>query len=67
MVADFKPLGTPVLVTTMHPGWVLTEMGGANAKITIEESAADMMKSIGKLSKTHNGGLFDRNLEIMPF
>ncbi|CAI2350010.1 unnamed protein product [Caenorhabditis sp. 36 PRJEB53466] len=67
MVADFKTLNIPVLVTTIHPGWVQTDMGGANAEITTDESVGHIVESIGKLNASHHGGLFNRQLEQMPF
>ncbi|CAI2349961.1 unnamed protein product [Caenorhabditis sp. 36 PRJEB53466] len=67
LVADFKTLNIPVLVTTIHPGWVLTDMGGPNAEITVDTSASQIVQSIGKLSNNHHGGLFDRQLGQMPF
>ncbi|EFP04157.1 hypothetical protein CRE_07875 [Caenorhabditis remanei] len=67
LVADFKTLNIPVLVTTIHPGWVLTDMGGPDAEITIEESASKIVKSLGQLNQSHAGGLFDRQLSALPF
>ncbi|CAO4374301.1 unnamed protein product [Caenorhabditis nigoni] len=67
LVADFKSLNIPILVTTLHPGWVLTDMGGPNAKITVEESTSKIVNSLDKLNETHNGGLFDRQLKPLPF
>ena len=29
------------IVSSYHPGWVRTDMGGANADISAEESATD--------------------------
>uniref|UniRef100_A0A8R1DXA6 Uncharacterized protein n=1 Tax=Caenorhabditis japonica TaxID=281687 RepID=A0A8R1DXA6_CAEJA len=67
LVADFETLKVPVLVTTIHPGWVLTDMGGPDADITVEESASKIVNSIDRLNSTHHGGLFDRQLGVMPF
>uniref|UniRef100_A0A1I7U462 C-factor n=1 Tax=Caenorhabditis tropicalis TaxID=1561998 RepID=A0A1I7U462_9PELO len=67
LVADFKILNIPILVTTIHPGWVLTDMGGPNAEITIEESASKIVNSLSLLNSSHNGGLFDRQLTPLPF
>ncbi|KAF1757939.1 hypothetical protein GCK72_014397 [Caenorhabditis remanei] len=67
LVADFKTLNIPVLVTTIHPGWVLTDMGGPDAEITIEESASKIVNSLGQLNQSHAGGLFDRQLSALPF
>ncbi|CAO4374300.1 unnamed protein product [Caenorhabditis nigoni] len=67
LVADFKTLNVPVLVTTIHPGWVLTDMGGPHAEISVEESASKIVNSLDKLNQSHNGGLFDRQLTALPF
>ncbi|CAL2047667.1 unnamed protein product [Caenorhabditis brenneri] len=67
LVADFQNLDIKVLVTTIHPGWVITDMGGPDADITVEESTSAIVKSIGKLNESHNGGLFDRHLKEIPF
>ncbi|ULT95949.1 hypothetical protein L3Y34_004542 [Caenorhabditis briggsae] len=67
LVADFKTLNVPVLVTTIHPGRVLTDMGGPHAEITVEESTSKIVNSLDKLNQSHNGGLFDRQLTALPF
>lgn len=67
LVADFQSLDIPVLVTTIHPGWVITDMGGPDADITIEESASKIVNSLSRLDAAHNGGLFDRELIPLPF
>jgi len=55
LAIDLKPLG--IAVTTLHPGWVKTDMGGPNALITAEASVAGMRNLIDRLS-THNTGKF---------
>ncbi|KAF1757917.1 hypothetical protein GCK72_014374 [Caenorhabditis remanei] len=67
MAADFKNLNIPVLITNIHPGWVQTDMGGSNAEISVDESVTKIVASIGKLDASHQGGLFNRDLETMPF
>ncbi|CAB3406615.1 unnamed protein product [Caenorhabditis bovis] len=67
MACDLKNLGIPILVTTIHPGWVKTDMGGQNAEITVDESVGKIVAGFSKLNETHAGGLFDRNIDPMPF
>ena len=38
-----------------HPGWVRTDMGGAGADLTPEQSVADMRRTIAGLSAADNG------------
>ena len=54
----------------MHPGWVQTAMGGADADITPEVSITGMRKVIADAAghaKTHNGGFFDYTGEVIPW
>ena len=52
---DLQPRG--IAVTTLHPGWVLTDMGGPNALITTEQSVTGLRKVITQLS-IQNAGRF---------
>ncbi|KAK5979400.1 C-factor domain protein [Trichostrongylus colubriformis] len=56
-----------ILVASFCPGWVQTDMGGAGASITVEESASALVSSFAKLNKEHHGGYFRRSLEPIPY
>ena len=43
-MAQPRPASTGVIVGLIHPGWVQTDMGGAGADITPQESAAGIRK-----------------------
>lgn len=45
----------------LHPGWVQTEMGGAQADLTPERSAADLRRTVGALTPEQTGGFFDHD------
>ncbi len=53
MAIDLKPHGIKLVV--LHPGWVQTDMGGANAMITPEESVQNILKVLSNLSLTDSG------------
>ncbi|KHJ94990.1 oxidoreductase, short chain dehydrogenase/reductase family protein [Oesophagostomum dentatum] len=56
-----------ILVALLCPGWVKTDMGGPNAQITVEQSMDQLIPSIYKLKKEHDGGYFNRDLTRIPF
>ncbi len=61
MAAEFSPEN--IIVTPISPGWVKTDMGGPNAQITPEESAASLFQTITKLTSSDSGRFLDRDGE----
>ncbi len=44
-----------IIVCPVHPGWVQTDMGGANAQIPVEQSAGGLFKLISTLTLAQSG------------
>ncbi len=44
-----------VAVVAMHPGWVATDMGGASAALSPDESASAIVQTLDGLSLEHTG------------
>lgn len=65
MSLDLKTDG--ILVTCLHPGWVRTDMGGANAPMEIDDSTSSIVKLLPKLEEKHNGGFYQYDGEPMPW
>lgn len=55
-----------VIGISLHPGWVSTDMGGARAPLTPEQSAADMGRVISLLTPEHCGMFLDHRGNELP-
>lgn len=44
-----------VIAVCIHPGWVKTDMGGANAELTVEESARGLLTTVEALDVEDSG------------
>lgn len=53
LAADLKEEG--IIVCPMHPGWVQTDMGGAQAPLTATQSAAGLFSVISQLTMEQTG------------
>ncbi len=62
---DLKSDG--IAVGAYHPGWVQTEMGGAEADIDAATSAAGLIERFDLLSRDHTGVFENYDGELMPF
>lgn len=62
---ELKKEGITVLL--VHPGFVKTDMGGPNAEITPEESAAGIVAVIEQASLATTGSFFKWNGEVHPW
>ena len=65
VATDLRPEG--IIAVSVHPGWVQTDMGGSSADITVEESAAGLLKLTDGLTLEDTGGFFDWSGARLPF
>lgn len=56
-----------ILVISMHPGWVKTDMGGSNAPLDIETSVSGMLDTIENLKEKDTGHFFQYNGKELPW
>jgi len=59
--------GDDVIVVAMHPGWVRTDMGGASARLSTEESVAGMLDVIAGLSPEDTGRFLAYDGQELPW
>src|SRR6185295_4786870 len=48
-----------IVIGIFHPGWVKTDMGGASAPVTPQDSVKGLRAQIGKLSAANSGAYLD--------
>jgi NAD(P)-dependent dehydrogenase (short-subunit alcohol dehydrogenase family) len=56
-----------IIAVVLHPGWVQTDMGGANAPTTVADSIAGLTQVIDKLTPKDSGRFFDFRGTELPW
>ena len=56
-----------IVVVSMSPGWVRTDMGGAGAPLKPEASIASMLRVIDHLKRSDSGRFLSQNGETIPW
>jgi len=62
-----KTRGTALKVNSAHPGWVKTDMGGAEATLTVSESVNGMVAVINGLNPESTGKFYNYDGQILPW
>jgi len=59
VLLDVAHTYTGMISVALHPGWVRTDMGGAEATLSVEQSAAGIRATLAKLTKHDNGTFYN--------
>ena len=62
---DLRPRGIKVAI--LHPGWVLTDMGGPNAEITVTECVEHLRENLNNVSFENSGSFFEIDGSVIPW
>jgi len=59
--------GRDISAISLHPGWVRTEMGGPNAEIDVNESAAGLKQVLTGAGLAQSGQFFNFDGSVIPW
>jgi NAD(P)-dependent dehydrogenase (short-subunit alcohol dehydrogenase family) len=65
LATDLEP--ESIAVRLVHPGWVRTDMGGADADISVEESVAGLHERLWEFGMEATGSFVDYKGETIPW
>jgi len=65
LAVDLTPEG--FVVFALHPGWVITDMGGPNALITTRTSVEGMLSVIATAGPEQNGQFLNYDGKLIPY
>lgn len=65
LARDLEPRG--IICVALHPGWVQTDMGGATAPLTIDQSVPAMVKTIDGFRPSDNGRYIQYDGKELPW
>jgi NAD(P)-dependent dehydrogenase (short-subunit alcohol dehydrogenase family) len=59
--------GRDIVVISLHPGWVKTDMGGPNAEINTAESTSGLKNILQAAGLAQTGQFLEYNGNIIPW
>ncbi len=62
---DLKP--KQIKVAILHPGWVLTDMGGPHAEITVKECVNNLRRNLDNVNLDNSGTFFEIDGSVIPW
>jgi NAD(P)-dependent dehydrogenase (short-subunit alcohol dehydrogenase family) len=67
LVDAARVLQGKALCVALHPGWVRTDMGGPEANLSVEESAAALRANIAQLDEAQHGAFLNIDGQPLPW